>query len=104
VIIGWRRGQHHWSGAGSHSGNAASGQRYVGGQGNRGCVGVTELAARIRAVLRRGSQSARAQLQVEDLVMDRLSPGVHRSGYAIAFCPKEFSLLEFLMRPLRASG
>ena len=65
---------------------------------NRGGVGVTELAARIRAVLRRGSQSARARLQVEDLVMDRLSPSVHRSGHAIDLSPKEFSLLEFLMR------
>jgi len=56
------------------------------------------LAARIRAVLRRGSQSARAQLHVEDLVMDRLSHSVHRSGHAIDLSPKGFSLLEFLMR------
>ena len=94
---GWRRGRHHWSAAGFHSGNAEP-RHYVGGQGNRGGVGVTELAARIRAVLRRGSQSARARLQVEDLVMDRLSPSVHRSGHAIALSPKELSLLEFLMR------
>jgi hypothetical protein len=91
-------GEGSWSGAGPHSGNAAPGQHYEGGQGNRGCVAVTELAARIRAVLRRRSQSARAQLQVEDLVMDRLSPSVHRSGHAIDLSPKEFSLLEFLMR------
>ena len=58
----------------------------------------TELAARIRAVLRRGSHAARAQLQVEDLVMDRLSHSVHRSGHAIDLSPKEFALLEFLMR------
>ena len=58
----------------------------------------TELAARIRAVLRRGSHAARAQLQIEDLVVDRLSHSVHRSGHAIDLSPKEFSLLEFLMR------
>jgi DNA-binding response OmpR family regulator len=58
----------------------------------------TELAARIRAVLRRGSHAARARLQVEDLVMDRLSHSVHRSGHAIDLSPKEFGLLEFLMR------
>jgi DNA-binding response OmpR family regulator len=58
----------------------------------------TELAARIRAVLRRGSHAARAQLQIEDLVMDRLSHSVHRSGHAIDLSPKEFSLLELLMR------
>jgi|SRR5438477_3822026 len=57
-----------------------------------------ELAARIRAVLRRGTLAARPQLQVEDLVMDRLSHSVHRSGHAIDLSPKEFALLEFLMR------
>lgn len=57
-----------------------------------------ELAARIRAVLRRGSQATRTQLQVEDLVMDRLSHSVHRRGHAIDLSPKEFTLLEFLMR------
>jgi len=58
----------------------------------------TELAARIRAVLRRGNHAMRAQLKVEDLVMDRLSHSVHRSGHAIDLSPKEFGLLEFLMR------
>jgi DNA-binding response OmpR family regulator len=48
-------------------------------------------------VLRRGGQTPRAQLQVEDLVMDRLSHSVQRSGHAIDLSPKEFSLLEFLM-------
>jgi DNA-binding response OmpR family regulator len=58
----------------------------------------TELAARIRAVLRRGAHAARAQLRVEDLEMDRLSHSVHRAGHAIDLSPKEFALLEFLMR------
>lgn len=58
----------------------------------------TELAARIRAVLRRGSQAMSARLQVEDLVMDRLGHSVQRSGHAIDLSPKEFALLEFLMR------
>jgi len=57
-----------------------------------------ELAARIRAVMRRGTRASRAQLQVEDLVMDRLSHSVQRSGQAIDLSPKEFGLLEFLMR------
>jgi len=30
--------------------------------------------------------------------MDRLSHSVHRSGHAIDLSPKEFALLEFLMR------
>lgn len=58
----------------------------------------TELAARLRAVLRRGAQSNHTRLQVEDLVMDRLGHSVQRSGHAIDLSPKEFALLEFLMR------
>jgi DNA-binding response OmpR family regulator len=56
-----------------------------------------ELAARIRAVLRRGSRLARAVLSVEDLELDRISHSVQRSGYAVSLSPKEFALLECLM-------
>ena len=57
-----------------------------------------ELAARIRAVLRRGNRPARAVLRIDDLELDRVSHAVRRGGHAIALSPKEFSLLEFLMR------
>jgi DNA-binding response OmpR family regulator len=57
-----------------------------------------ELAARIRAVLRRGNRPARAVLQVEDLELDRVTHFVQRKGHAIDLSPKEFALLEFLMR------
>lgn len=57
-----------------------------------------ELAARIRAVLRRGAHAASTRLQVDDLVMDRLGHCVRRSGRVIDLSPKEFALLEFLMR------
>jgi DNA-binding response OmpR family regulator len=57
-----------------------------------------ELAARIRAVLRRGNRPARAVLQVDDLELDRVTHAVHRGGHAIDLSPKEFALLEFLMR------
>jgi len=57
-----------------------------------------ELAARIRAVLRRGSRPARAVLNVADLEIDRVSHAVSRGGRAIELSPKEFALLEFLMR------
>ena len=36
--------------------------------------------------------------QVDDLVMDRLGHSVQRSGHTIDLSPKEFALLEFLMR------
>ena len=57
-----------------------------------------ELAARIRAVLRRGSRSARSILQIEDLEVDRISHAVRRGTHDIDLSPKEFALLEFLMR------
>ena len=57
-----------------------------------------ELAARIRAVLRRGSRPAQALLRVADLEVDRVAHAVQRSGRSIDLSPKEFALLEFLMR------
>src|SRR5882762_5030091 len=57
-----------------------------------------ELAARIRAVLRRGSRPARSILQIEDLDVDGVSNTVRRGSHNIDLSPKEFALLEFLMR------
>jgi DNA-binding response OmpR family regulator len=57
-----------------------------------------ELAARIRAVLRRGNRPARSILQIEDLEVDRVSHAVRRGSHNIDLSPKEFALLEFLMR------
>jgi DNA-binding response OmpR family regulator len=57
-----------------------------------------ELAARIRAVLRRGSRAASAVLTVADLALDRMDHTVKRSGHNVELSPKEFALLEFLMR------
>ena len=56
-----------------------------------------ELAARIRAVLRRGGRPGQSVLEVDDLKLDRLSHTVQRAGRAIDLSPKEFALLEFLM-------
>ena len=57
-----------------------------------------ELAARIRAVLRRGNRHARAVLQVEDLELERITHTVRRGSHNIELSPREFALLEFLMR------
>src|SRR6266704_1391463 len=57
-----------------------------------------ELAARIRAVLRRGSRPARSILQIDDLEVDRVSHTVRRGSHNIDLSPKEFALLEYLMR------
>ena len=59
---------------------------------------VAELAARIRAVVRRNNRSGRSMLQVGDLELDRISHTVQRRGHVIDLSPKEFSLLELLMR------
>ena len=57
-----------------------------------------ELAARIRAVLRRGNRPARSILQIEDLEVDRMSHAVRRGTHSIELSPKEYALLEFLMQ------
>jgi len=57
-----------------------------------------ELAARIRAILRRGTRPARAILRIDDLELDRVSHAVRRGSHSIELSPKEFSLLKFLMR------
>ena len=57
-----------------------------------------ELAARIRAILRRGNRAPNAIFTIGDLVLDRVSHRVERRGQSIELSPKEFALLEFLMR------
>jgi len=58
-----------------------------------------ELLARLEALLRRGKGDAQdTVLRVGDLEMDLVSRTVTRSGSAIELKPKEFSLLEYLMR------
>lgn len=57
-----------------------------------------ELAARVRALLRRSSRPLSVHLQVEDLELDRVERKVQRAGRSIELTPKEFALLEFLMQ------
>jgi two-component system copper resistance phosphate regulon response regulator CusR len=57
----------------------------------------TELLARVRALLRRG-QPMPERLQVGELVLDCIRRKVTRGGEAIDLAPKEFSILEYLMR------
>jgi len=58
---------------------------------------LAELSARLRALLRRGSPKE-TRLRVADLEMDTTRRNVSRAGKAIDLKPKEYSLLEFLMR------
>ena len=61
---------------------------------------LTELAARLNALLRRASRGSAAatRLCVGDLEIDLLTRAVRRSGSAIPLQPQEFKLLEYLMR------
>jgi DNA-binding response OmpR family regulator len=58
-----------------------------------------ELLARVRAIARRRlGDPLDGRLQVEDLVLDTQRHSVARAGRSIELTPKEFTLLEYLMR------
>ena len=59
----------------------------------------TELLARVQALVRRSSRAADpTTLTVGDLVLDLLTRRVTRAGTLIDLRPREFALLEYLMR------
>ena len=58
-----------------------------------------ELLVRVEALIRRGSRAAAAQeMHVADLSLDPLTRRVIRAGEKIELQPREYELLEFLMR------
>ena len=56
------------------------------------------LSARLRALTRRGATERPTTLAVDDLVLDVARRRCQRAGTAVALTPKEFNILEFLMR------
>ena len=59
----------------------------------------SELLARVQALIRRGSSAVQStRLEVGDLSMDLSSREVKRGGRPIELQPREFTLLEYLMR------
>jgi two-component system copper resistance phosphate regulon response regulator CusR len=58
----------------------------------------SELSARLRAVLRRSGHVPEAVLRVDDLELNRVEHCVRRAQKSIDLTPKEFALLEYLMR------
>ncbi len=59
----------------------------------------SELLARVEALLRRpATETAATALRVGDLEMDLLARQVRRGGVAIELQPREFRLLEYMMR------
>ena len=60
-----------------------------------------ELLARIRALLRRGRQDQVLRLKAADLEMDLVTHTVTRSNQQLQLTPREFELLEYLLRHQR---
>jgi DNA-binding response OmpR family regulator len=56
------------------------------------------LVARLRALLRRGRAERPSALTVGDLVLDPAAHRVRRGAHDVALTPRQFSLLELLMR------
>lgn len=59
---------------------------------------MNELRARLRALLRRNVSEKISYLQVADLILDPANHNVQRAGRTIELAPREFAILEYLMR------
>jgi len=59
---------------------------------------VAELVARVHAILRRCNRRVPDTFHLDDLEVNRVSHKVSRSGRAIELSPKEYALLEYLLR------
>ncbi len=59
---------------------------------------LAELVARVDALLRRPALSRETRLEVGELTLDLIDREAHRAGRPIELLPREFKLLEYLMR------
>lgn len=59
---------------------------------------LTELAARVRALTRRGGESKSTVLRVSDLTLDTVTRRARRGEVEIELTAREYRLLEYLMR------
>lgn len=59
---------------------------------------IEELVARLHAITRRASGATQSILAVADLTLNLLTREVKRGGAGIELTPREFALLEYLMR------
>ena len=59
---------------------------------------LTELIARVRALGRRSTGALSVELRVADLTLDTITREAQRRGERIELTPREYRLLEFLMR------
>ena len=57
---------------------------------------VTELLARLRAIIRRGARQSRPTLELGDVRIDTATRAVTRAGQAVTLTAREYVVLEFL--------
>jgi len=60
-------------------------------------VDLQELAARLRALVRRSHGQPQERLEAQDVVLDPAARTVHKAGEAVALSVREFDLLQTLM-------
>ena len=60
-------------------------------------VDLHELAARLRALVRRSQGQPQERLQVDEVVLDPAAHTVHRAGELVSLSAREFDLLHVLM-------
>jgi len=57
---------------------------------------VSELLARIRALIRRAAGQARAEIELGDVLMDTRARSVSRAGQPVTLTAREYAILEYL--------
>ncbi|MBN2370563.1 MAG: response regulator transcription factor [Vicinamibacteria bacterium] len=57
---------------------------------------LSELLARIRALIRRSASEVRSRMEIGDVVIDMAGRTVSRGGQEIKLTPREYSMVEFL--------
>lgn len=57
---------------------------------------LTELLARLRALIRRAAGQGRSKIEVRDVVIDTRARAVTRGGQPVALTAREYAILEFL--------
>jgi DNA-binding response OmpR family regulator len=63
---------------------------------SKSSLGLEELSARLRALIRRTHQVKDPLVKIFDLEIDTASRSVKRGGHTIHLTPREFALLEFM--------
>jgi two-component system OmpR family response regulator len=58
---------------------------------------VSELRARVRALMRRGTAGGKTRVECHNVALDRMTRQAVANGYTLNLTPKEFTLLEYFL-------